>query len=86
MPSIQADKVSLQYESFGNPAGPSIVLVMGLGMQLIMWPEWLCEMLAAKGFYVVRFDNRDVGLSSHLDHLGSPNIVLATLKFCCACP
>ena len=86
MPSIQADKVSLQYESFGNPADPPIVLVMGLGMQLIMWPDWLCEMLAAKGFYVVRFDNRDVGLSSHLDHLGSPNIVLATLKFCCACP
>ena len=37
-------------------------------------------MLAAKGFYVVRFDNRDVGLSSHLDHLGSPNIALATLS------
>ena len=81
MPSIQADKVSLQYESFGNPADPPIVLVMGLGMQLIMWPDWLCEMLAAKGFYVVRFDNRDVGLSSHLDHLGSPNIALATLRY-----
>jgi proline iminopeptidase len=54
---------------------------MGLGMQLIMWPEQLCEMLAAKGFHVVRFDNRDVGLSSHLDDLGVPNIVLATLKY-----
>ena len=81
MPSIQTDKVSLEYESFGNPADPTIVLVMGLGMQLIMWPEQLCEMLAAKGFHVVRFDNRDVGLSSHLDHLGSPNIALATLKY-----
>ena len=54
---------------------------MGLGMQLIMWPEQLCEMLAAKGFHVVRFDNRDVGLSSHLDQLGTPNIALATLKY-----
>lgn len=81
MPSIRADKVSLQYESFGNPADPPIVLVMGLGMQLIMWPERLCEMLAAKGFHVVRFDNRDVGLSTHLDHLGVPNITVATLKF-----
>ena len=81
MPSIQADKVSLQYESFGNPADPPIVLVMGLGMQLIVWPERFCEMLAAKSFYVIRFDNRDVGLSSHLDYLGSPNIALATLKY-----
>ena len=81
VPSIQADKVSLQYESCGNPADPPILLVMGLGMQLIMWPEPLCEMLAAKGFHVVRFDNRDVGLSSHLDHLGSPNIAVATLKY-----
>jgi proline iminopeptidase len=81
VPSIQTDKVSLEYESSGNPADPPIVLVMGLGMQLIMWPEQLCEMLAAKGFHVVRFDNRDVGLSSHLDDLGVPNIVLATLKY-----
>jgi proline iminopeptidase len=81
VPSIQTDKVSLEYESSGNPADPPIVLVMGLGMQLIMWPQQLCEMLAAKGFHVVRFDNRDVGLSSHLDDLGVPNIVLATLKY-----
>lgn len=81
MPSIQADEISLEYESFGNPADPPILLVMGLGAQLIMWPEQLCEMLAAQGFRVVRFDNRDVGLSTHLDHLGSPNIAFATLKF-----
>ncbi len=81
MPSIQADKVSLQYESFGDSADPSILLVMGLGMQLIMWPDQLCEMFVAKGFHVVRFDNRDVGLSTHLDHLGVPNIAVATLKY-----
>ena len=79
--SVQADKVSLQYESLGNPAGPTILLVMGLGMQMIMWPDEFCEMLVRKGFRVVRFDNRDVGLSTQLDHLGTPNIGLATLKF-----
>lgn len=81
MPSIQADQVALEYESFGNPADPPIILVMGLGMQMIMWPERLCEMLAEKGFHVVRFDNRDVGLSTHLTHLGVPNIPVATLKY-----
>ena len=54
---------------------------MGLGMQLIMWPEALCERLAAKGFRVVRFDNRDVGLSTHLAQLGTPRIGLAALKY-----
>ena len=60
---------------------PAIVLVMGLGMQMIMWPDALCEMLVAKGFRVVRFDNRDVGLSTHFDHLGMPRIGLETLKY-----
>jgi proline iminopeptidase len=81
VPAIQADGVKLEYESFGSPADPTIVLVMGLGMQLIMWPEALCQMLVAKGFRVVRFDNRDVGLSTHFDHLGTPNVTLATLKY-----
>jgi pimeloyl-ACP methyl ester carboxylesterase len=79
--AIQADGVKLEYESFGSPADPTIVLVMGLGMQLIMWPEALCQLLVAKGFRVVRFDNRDVGLSTHLDHLGAPNVTLATIKY-----
>jgi pimeloyl-ACP methyl ester carboxylesterase len=81
VPAIQADRLTLEYESFGNPADPVIVLVMGLGMQMIMWPEAFCEMLVAKGFRVVRFDNRDVGLSTHLDHLGAPNVTIATLKY-----
>jgi pimeloyl-ACP methyl ester carboxylesterase len=81
VPAIQADRLTLEYESLGNPADPAIVLVMGLGMQMIMWPEAFCGMLVARGFRVVRFDNRDVGLSTHLDHLGAPNVALATLKF-----
>lgn len=81
MPAIQADRVSLEYESFGNPADPVILLVMGLGMQMVLWPDALCEMLAAKGFRVVRFDNRDVGLSTQFDHLGTPRIGLETIKY-----
>jgi pimeloyl-ACP methyl ester carboxylesterase len=52
---------------------------MGLGMQLIAWPEGLVEQLVAKGFRVIRFDNRDIGLSQRFDHLGVPNIPLAAL-------
>ena len=81
MPTVQANGLTLEYESFGDPANPPIVLVMGLGMQMIMWPEELCRMLVDKGFRVIRFDNRDVGLSSSLDHLGMPRLGLETLKF-----
>ncbi|MGZ5034541.1 MAG: alpha/beta fold hydrolase [Usitatibacter sp.] len=81
MPAIQANGLTLEYESLGNPANPAILLVMGLGAQMILWPDAFCEMLAARGFRVVRFDNRDAGLSTQLDHLGTPRIGLETLKF-----
>jgi pimeloyl-ACP methyl ester carboxylesterase len=62
--------IELFYDERGE--GPPIVLVMGIGAQMILWPEGLCDMIAARGFRVVRFDNRDVGLSTKLDHLGVP--------------
>jgi len=58
--------VTLCYETFGDPADPPIVLVMGLATQMIAWDDELCRMLAERGFRVVRFDNRDVGLSSKI--------------------
>jgi pimeloyl-ACP methyl ester carboxylesterase len=57
-----------------------ILLIMGLGMQLIAWPPALVDGLVAAGYRVVRFDNRDIGLSQHFDHLGVPNVLLASLK------
>jgi pimeloyl-ACP methyl ester carboxylesterase len=54
-----------------------IVLIMGLGMQLIAWPDPFCQKLAAAGFRVVRFDNRDIGLSTYFDDRGVPNMVWA---------
>ena len=59
---------------------PVVLLVMGLGMQLIAWPPYFVQPLLDAGYRVVRLDNRDIGLSSHLDHLGKPNLLLATIK------
>lgn len=81
MASVNHNRIKIEYESFGDPANPAIVLVMGLGMQLTMWPVAFCEMLVAKGFRVIRFDNRDVGLSTHLDHLGMPRIGFESIKY-----
>ncbi len=58
--------ITLCHESFGEPSDQPILLVMGLGTQMIAWREDFCEQLASRGFFVVRFDNRDVGLSTHL--------------------
>jgi pimeloyl-ACP methyl ester carboxylesterase len=58
--------ITLCYETIGEPADPPLLLIMGLGMQLIGWPEDFCEQLAGRGFRVIRFDNRDVGRSTHM--------------------
>jgi pimeloyl-ACP methyl ester carboxylesterase len=81
MPTVQANGLTLEYESFGAEGAPAMVLIMGLGVQMILWPDELCRGLAARGYRVVRFDNRDIGLSTHLDHLGAPRVGLETLKF-----
>ena len=56
--------IEIAYEQFGDPADPTLLLIMGLGVQMLLWDERLIEMLVARGFHVVRFDNRDVGHSS----------------------
>ncbi len=71
---IDANGIQLAYDSFGNPADPPIVLVMGLGMQMLAWDELFCEQLAIRGYWVIRFDNRDIGRSSKLDTAGSPSL------------
>ena len=64
MPRLAANGIELEYQSFGDSSDPLLVLVMGIGGQLVAWPEGLCRELAARGFQVVRYDNRDVGLST----------------------
>ncbi|RJQ86796.1 alpha/beta fold hydrolase [Amycolatopsis panacis] len=73
MPRAKANGLELEYEAFGDPAHPPIVLVMGLGAQMVTWETGFCELLAEHGFHVVRFDNRDCGLSTWLDELGTPD-------------
>src|SRR3954470_23437055 len=64
--------LQLCYETFGDRADPALVLIMGLGTQMIAWRDDFCAGLADRGFFVVRFDNRDVGRSTTLDHLPVP--------------
>jgi pimeloyl-ACP methyl ester carboxylesterase len=59
--------VELEYETFGSPDDPALLLVMGFTTQMIEWDAELCALLAARGRYVIRFDNRDCGLSTHMD-------------------
>jgi pimeloyl-ACP methyl ester carboxylesterase len=71
---VRANGIDLAYETFGDPADPAILLVMGLGTQMVAWPDELCQALAGAGHHVVRYDNRDIGLSTHLDHLPVPSL------------
>jgi proline iminopeptidase len=80
MPSIKSNDITIEYESFGSAKAPAIVLIMGLGMQLTAWPDPFCDALVKQDFRVIRFDNRDIGLSSKLAHLGTPNLAWASLK------
>ena len=77
MTSVAANGITIEYESLGDPAAPPILLVMGLGMQLIAWPESFCQGLVDRGFRVIRFDNRDCGHSSKIHVRRQPNIVAA---------
>jgi pimeloyl-ACP methyl ester carboxylesterase len=70
--------IELAYETFGDPGDPPVVLVMGLGTQMLGWDEGFCRALARHGLFVVRFDNRDIGLSTHLDD-APPGDVMAFL-------
>lgn len=74
MPRAKTNGIELYYETFGADDAQPLVLIMGLGAQMILWDTEFCEQLADRGFRVVRFDNRDVGLSTRLDDLPVPNV------------
>jgi len=75
-----ANGIELVYETIGDPSDPPLLLVMGLGMQLIHWDDELCELLAGRGYRVIRFDNRDAGLSTQID-ARVPNLARAFAGF-----
>jgi pimeloyl-ACP methyl ester carboxylesterase len=74
MPQIAANGITLEYEDFGPARGEAILLIMGLGAQLTRWPLGLIEMLTARGYRVIRYDNRDVGLSHRFHAAGPANV------------
>lgn len=81
MPAITANGIEIEYETLGDPAHPPLLLVMGLGANMRLWPPSLCAKLVEAGYHVIRFDNRDAGRSTQLDHLGVPNVAKEAIKF-----
>ena len=75
MARVDANGIQIEYETFGEPDSPALLLIMGLSGQLIDWDEKLCRQLAQNGHYVIRFDNRDAGLSSKIEEAGVPDIM-----------
>ncbi len=74
MAQLQANGIQIEYDTFGERSDEPLLLVMGLGAQMIHWRDEFCQQLADAGHYVVRFDNRDAGLSEKFGHAGVPNI------------
>ncbi|MEN3953176.1 alpha/beta hydrolase [Iodidimonas sp. SYSU 1G8] len=74
MPRITANGLAIEYDERGPADAPAILLVMGLGAQMLLWPDRFCSGLAERGYRVIRFDNRDIGLSQKLDSAGIPDL------------
>ena len=77
---VLANGIPIEVEDTGEAGRPAVLLVMGLGMQLVAWPAAFVAALQEAGLRVVRFDNRDAGLSQQLNHLGVPNVMMASLR------
>jgi pimeloyl-ACP methyl ester carboxylesterase len=81
MGRAQINGLEIEYETFGIKTGRPILLIMGIGVQMIGWPDPFCLKLADQGHFVIRFDNRDVGLSTKLEELGLPNFLAAQTAY-----
>ena len=77
MPRAHANGIDLEWEEFGNADDPPLLLIMGLGGQMIVWDEEFCALVASHGFRVIRFDNRDVGLSTKIEGGPEPDLLAA---------
>lgn len=78
--TLVSNGMTIAYQTQGDPAATPVLLIMGLGMQLTSWPQDFVDGLVEQGFYVIRFDNRDAGLSTKLDQHGTPNLPIAFIK------
>ena len=77
MPRVKANGIEIEYETFGDRAASPLLLITGLGAQMTSWEDTFCEHLAGRGFHVIRFDNRDSGLSTLMEDAGYPDIAAA---------
>lgn len=75
MPKVKANNIEIEYETFGDPSDNPLLLINGLGSQMINWDEGFIQGLVDRGFFVIRFDNRDVGLSTKCEEAGEPDIM-----------
>lgn len=80
MPSLNANGIRIAFDTAGDPKAVPLLLINGLGLQLTSWPDEFVEGLVDLGFYVIRFDNRDCGLSTKFEHAGTPSLALAWLR------
>jgi pimeloyl-ACP methyl ester carboxylesterase len=78
---ISTNGIHLEVDDQGRTSGEPVLLVMGLGMQLVAWPDALVRDLVGRGLRVIRVDNRDAGLSTRFDHAGVPSLVVASLRY-----
>ena len=74
MALAEANGIQIEYETLGEPGSRPLVMIMGLSTQMVAWPDRFCNMLARAGHFVIRFDNRDVGLSTKMEALGVPDL------------
>jgi pimeloyl-ACP methyl ester carboxylesterase len=81
MPQITANGINLEYDTFGNESSRPLLLVMGLGAQMIHWDEDFCDMLAETGHFVIRYDNRDIGLSEKMGQFSIPDMAQMMADF-----
>jgi pimeloyl-ACP methyl ester carboxylesterase len=77
--TARVNGIEIVYEEFGDPANETLLLIMGLGVQMLGWDERFCQLLVERGFHVVRFDNRDVGRSTKIDGGATPDVGAAML-------
>ncbi|NHI91643.1 MAG: alpha/beta hydrolase [Candidatus Lokiarchaeota archaeon] len=83
MPKAKINNIEIEYETIGDPTSKPLLLIAGLGSQLLAWPDEMCKNLANRGFFVIRFDNRDIGLSTKLKNTGMPNFMEISAAHAC---
>lgn len=81
MPNIAVNSIRIEYETFGQPQHPTVILIMGYAAHMKVWPDSFCKAIASQSFHVIRFDNRDCGLSGKFDGRKCPGMIRSMLAY-----